>query len=108
MAKFKIRIGGELPPFKLPVTFTCPDGKDATINMTVKHHSTDEMKEFYESEEKAPKGNVDFIRFMAEGWDLDEEFTDENISWLCSHYPSFVMALPQTYMAALAGHRAKV
>ena len=66
------------------------------------------MKEFYESEEKAPKGNVDFIRFMAEGWDLDEEFTDENISWLCSHYPSFVMAFPQTYMAALAGHRAKV
>ena len=45
MAKFKIRIGGELPSFKLPVTFTCPDGKDATINMTVKHHSTNEMKE---------------------------------------------------------------
>ena len=54
MAKFKIQIGGNLPSFKLPVTFTCPDGKEATITMTVKHRSTDEMKDFYESEDKAP------------------------------------------------------
>lgn len=80
MAKFKIQIGGNLPSFKLPVTFTCPDGKEATITMTVKHRSTDEMKDFYESEDKAPKGNAEFIRFMAEGWDLDDEFNDENIS----------------------------
>ncbi|UVT30732.1 hypothetical protein [Klebsiella phage vB_KshKPC-M] len=34
------------PFFQTARTFTCPDGKEATITMTVKHRSTD-MKDFY-------------------------------------------------------------
>ena len=104
MAKFKIKIGEKRPDFPLPITFNTPDGEEATIILIMKHVSQSELNEMINRDEMS---NLEFIKEMASGWKLEEDFNDENISWVASNYPAFVIAIPQTYLAALAGHRAK-
>ncbi|GCG54011.1 hypothetical protein BvCms16BK_04659 [Escherichia coli] len=48
------------------------------------------------------------MKEICSGWNLEEEFNDENIEELVSLFPASVLALTNAYMQALAGQRAKV
>lgn len=102
MAKFKLKIGA-LPDFKLNVPFLLPDGRDCDINFIVRHKKSSEVEELFDK----GANNLEFINFLCTGWDLEEEFNDENILELCALYPSIPLMLPQEYFKALAGYRAK-
>lgn len=102
MAKVKFKIGA-LPDFVLPVTFNLPDGTEQKILLTVRHKKTSELDEFFGGE----ASNTDFVKFIASGWDLEEEFNDENIKELCDLFPSIPMKIPAEYYQALAGNRTK-
>ena len=104
MAKFNFVLGA-LPDFKLPVKFTMPNGEDAKIVFTVRHLSSAEVQEMY-SKEDGMKDN-EFITRIASGWDLEEEFNEENAAKLVQFYPSSAYELTAAYMKALAGQRAK-
>ncbi|QXG07667.1 tail assembly chaperone [Erwinia phage Snitter] len=102
MSKFKLTLG-RLPDFKLPVKFIMPNGDEAKLTFTVKHMKAEEVQKLYDGE---VKDNV-FMKSIATGWDLEEEFNDANVEELIALYPSATIALTATYISALAGQRVK-
>lgn len=103
MAKFKLTIG-PMPDFKLPVKFKLPNGQDATIVFTVRHKKATEVQEMYARENLK---DFEFITDVASGWDLEEEFNEENVSALVDYYPAAALSLMGSYLGALAGQRVK-
>ncbi|WP_279025578.1 phage tail assembly chaperone [Gibbsiella quercinecans] len=100
MAKFKI---AALKDFPLPLSFLMPNGKEAKIVFTVKHVKSDELTQLFERD----ASNLEFIKFIASGWDCEDEFNDENIQELCDLFPAVPLMLPQEYMKSLSGIRVK-
>lgn len=103
-AKFKISLSERLPDFKLPVKVTMPNGEEGKVVFTVKHLKSSEIQDLYGKENVK---DHEFIMNLATGWDLDEPLTEDNARELVSLYPSFAIALTQTYIQALAGQRVK-
>lgn len=50
-------------------------------------------------------GTTDYIMLIAEGWNLDEEFTRANVLQLCDEVPSAGPAITEAYRAALTEAR---
>lgn len=102
-SKFKLTLG-PLPDFKLPVEVVLPNGESGKIVFTVRHKKASEIQELF------GKGNaqdIEFLQSLATGWDLDEEFNEDNMKQLIDLYPGFVVALTTSYLKALAGQRVK-
>lgn len=104
MAKFKLTLGA-LPNFKLPVSFLMPNGDEAKIVFTVKHRKASEIQALYNDDKGI--SDVQMITELAVGWDLDEEFNDENVKELLDLFPAAALSLTGSYLQALAGHRVK-
>ena len=51
--------------------------------------------------------DAEFITEIATGWDLEEEFNEENAAALVEYYPAAALALMGSYLGALAGQRVK-
>nr|DAG08090.1 MAG TPA: tail assembly chaperone [Caudoviricetes sp.] len=104
MAKMKLTLA-PLPDFKLPVSFVMPNGDEGQITFTVRHLKAKEVQELYESENIVT--DSDFIMKLATGWNLEEEFNEENAKILVELYPGAALALTGAYLSALAGQRVK-
>lgn len=102
MANMKVTLG-RLPDFPLPVEFNMPNGETATITFKVRHMKASEMQEMYSSE----RSDSEMITYIATGWNLPEEFNDENAKELVDLYPGAALALAGAYLGALAGQRVK-
>ncbi|ATN94106.1 tail length tape measure protein [Shigella phage vB_SflS-ISF001] len=105
MGRFNF-ILGQRPDCKLPVTFAKPNGEDATIIFTVRHLSSKEVQDM--SANRGEMNDSEFNTKIASGWNLVEEFNEENALKLVQYYPSAAYNLTATYIKALAGHRAKI
>lgn len=103
MSKIKITLGA-LPDFALPVKFTMPNGEEGKIVFRVKHRPSNEIQELYDRDGIK---DHEFIMELAKGWDLEEEFNQENVTTLVRYYPGAAVALTSTYLQALAGQRVK-
>lgn len=103
MAKFKLTLGA-LPDFNLPVKFIMPNGDEARIVFRVKHRPANEVQDLYDREDVK---DADFITELASGWDLEEDFNEENVLTLIRYYPAAALSLAATYLQALAGQRVK-
>lgn len=111
MAKMKVTLG-RLADFKMPVDFVAQNGDEMKMTFTVRHIKRDEFVDRMNEKPKPKKGepsaDVQFIKFMATGWDIaDYEFNDENIAELVELYPAVVLALTQNYLSAMVGQRVK-
>ena len=102
-AKFKLTLA-PLPDFNLPVFFQMPNGERAEVGFKVRHIMASEVQALYQQEGVK---DSDFILKVATGWNLDEEFNEENAIKLIGFYPAAAIALTQAYLSALAGQRAK-
>lgn len=102
MANMKVTLG-RLPDFKLPVTFNMPNGEKADIVFTVRHMKASEMQDLYNTE----RSDSQMITDIASGWNLPEEFNQENAQELVDLYPGAALALAGAYLSALAGQRVK-
>lgn len=102
-AKFKLTLA-PLPDFNLPVVFQMPNGERAEMSFKVRHIKASEVQELYVKEGVK---DSDFILKVATGWNLPEEFNEENAIELIGYYPAAAIALTQAYLSALAGQRAK-
>lgn len=102
MAKMKVTLG-RLADFKLPVEFNMPNGDKAQIVFTVRHMKASEMQDLYNTE----RSDSQMIMDIATGWNIEEEFTEENTKELVDLYPGAALALAGAYLGALAGQRVK-
>lgn len=102
MAKFKLK---PVSDFKLPIKFVMPNGDEAEIVFTVKHEKASAVNSLFQQE--TPPSDLEFIKQFATGWDLDEEFNDENLNEAIEFFPAMVVSFSHAYIGALAGNRAK-
>lgn len=101
---FKVKLSERLPDFPITVKFQLPNGVEAEIKFTAKHRSASEIQSLYAREDVK---DHEFITEIASGWDLEDEFNQENAKKLVDQFPASALALTQSYMAALAGVRVK-
>lgn len=124
----KIRLGQTPKNFKRKVSFKLADGSDASIEITYKYRTRSEYGEFIDSMVKAA-GNAskevavdenkvwgdlmakiadskaEHIVQIAEGWNLDEEFTINNIRQLADEFPEAAESIIENYRFAVTAAR---
>lgn len=103
MAKFKLSLSA-LPDFKLPVKFKLANDQDVEVIFTVKHKKTSELQQLLNKEGLSTK---ELIMAIASDWDLEEEYSEDNVNEFSDLFPASTVALTTAYMQALAGQRVK-
>lgn len=102
---FKVTLSERLPDFPLPVKFVLPNGVEATMVFTVKALTSSELNAVLK--DASNQTGAQFVKSLASGWELEDDFNDENLDKLVDRYPSVVGGLISTYTQALAGYRVK-
>ena len=104
MAKPKFNLTAA-PTFKADVLITVPGGKSASVEFTFKHRTREQFREFVEG--LPERDDVDVIKDIASGWELEEPFDAENIEKMAENYLGSTRAIIETYMRELSGARTK-
>lgn len=104
MAKLRIR---KLENFPLPVTVTLPDGTEEKVVFTVMHKKAKDVGDLFQADPDKRPNDIEFLKQFAVGWDLEEEFNDENIKEALELFPQIIVAFTYGYMQALTGNRVK-
>lgn len=122
----KIKLGNAPKNFKRKVTIDLLDGSKGDVEFNFIYRTRSEYAALMdetlaaESGTETPKnetaaqaferigaGTVDFILAIADGWDLDDEFNEENIKELIDTFPAITPALSESYRLAILEGRAK-
>ena len=116
----KIKLGNPPKDFKRKITIELLDGTKGDVEFTFKYRTRSEYADLMDAtlnaEKDAPvkkeetakeaferigEGTVSFIKEIATGWDLEEEFNDENIKTLIDTYPAVTVAASESYRLAI-------
>jgi hypothetical protein len=92
------------PTFKAAVRIPVPGGESEPVVFTFKHRTVDELKEFHASC-KAGLPDFDVFRACVLGWDLVDEFNEDNIRRLLQSYHGAAREVAKTYVTELMGAR---
>lgn len=125
----KIKLGNRPKTFKHTVKVALPEGGEGSVEMVYKYRTRTEFGVFLdelfatakvdnpsvndddvivslaEALAKTKDTNADYILQIAEGWNLDEEFTKEKVQQLCDELPGVAMAIIADYRAAISEGR---
>lgn len=93
------------PTFKAKVSISVPGEKSVPVEFTFLHRKRDEVQDFIVKRQDAT--DVESIQWCAKGWELDDDFSAENIDLLCQNYAGAGVAILQTYFEELRGARQK-
>lgn len=95
------------PTFISPVDIPTPKGT-VTIKVEFKHRDTDEYEAFIKQEAALGRSNEDSILDLAVNWfNVEGEFTRENIAKLCKQYHQAARAICETYINELTQAKVK-
>lgn len=121
----KIKLGSRPKNFKRSITVTLPEGGKGTVEMSYIYRTRSEFGAFVDelfssagvkpasqsdedvkfslkdALEKTRDQNADYILLIADGWNLDEDFTKANIAQLCDELPGAAMEIINTYRQAV-------
>ena len=100
MAKLKLNPD---PTFKAKVAIPVPGAKPAHVEFTFKHKTRQHVLAWLE--DRREDDEVGVFREIVAGWELDDEFSDENIKRLCDNYAGAGFAVLNTYLDELRGAR---
>lgn len=103
MARFKLNPD---PTFKAKVGIPIPS-TDAfeDVIFEFKYRNRDDAIAWWESVKEKPVAEA--MASMLAGWELDDEFTPENVALLCNNYTGAYPATLEKYLKELTGARAK-
>lgn len=102
MARLKLN---PAPTFKADVLIPVPGDKSAPVKFTFKHRTKDQASAFVSDEDR--EINAAAVLDMAEGWDLEDDFTEANVERLLENYIGAASAIFITYIRELRGAREK-
>lgn len=124
----KIRLGAAPKSFKKTVSIQLLDGSTGTIECEFRYRSAREFGEFVDrisadtdvpaldAEAKLSvakllanreETNAGYLNEVLVGWNLDEEFTPDNVKRLCAELPAAAIAIIDVYRAACVEGRLK-
>jgi hypothetical protein len=95
------------PTFKARVTIPVAGEAPATVNVTFKYRTKTQLDEFFNKELETKDNWAEQILMIAEGWDLDDEFSLENLRLLVDQRPGTGQSFFKTYSAEGYGAREK-
>lgn len=125
----KIKLGARPKSFKRIVKFPMLEGGEGSIEVTYKYRTRKEFGAFIdewrdaavaEGEKpvdpdakfslsdlyaKTAGSNAEYVLKIAEGWNLDEDFTAANVQQLADEVPAAVAAIMEAYQAAITEGR---
>lgn len=125
----KIVLGKRPKNFKAKVSFPLLDGETGIIEISyiyrtrtefgkliddlmtdagVKQDGVDDEAQKFslaEALERTRDTNADYIMKVADGWNLDEEFSRDNVAQMCDEIPAAAMAIMNTYRNAITEGR---
>lgn len=125
----KIILGKRPKNFKRVVSFDLPEGGKGSIEVSFVYRTRKEFGQFVDelmavagetpasqSDEdvkfslekalgKTVDTNADYIMKVADDWNLDAEFSRDNVQQMCDEYPGAAAALIDAYRAAIAEGR---
>ena len=122
----RIKLGNRPKNFKRVIKFPMLDGTTGQIEVTYKYRTRKEFGEFIDnlitdSGSKAKEdgekfsmaelmdrtagSNADYIMDVVDAWDVDAEFTHENVQQLSDEIPAAVSAIMETYRSAITEGR---
>lgn len=100
----RLRLNPE-PTFKAKVSIPVPGSSPASVEFTFKHKTRAQTKEWIEG--LADGSDTAIVQEIVVAWELDDEFTPENVARLCENYLGAAAAILSTYLAELRGAREK-
>lgn len=95
-AKFKLDPN---PTFDAPVPVPVHGKGTHNVRFTFKHMSKDQLADVSASAKDMTE--VESIKAVALGWELDDEFNDENIQKLIQNYQGAGSAIISTYLSEI-------
>ena len=110
MARLQLKVS---PTFKAKVILPLASGEDADITFTFRHRTRSEIVTHAKARQEATaalaeddiEGHIDLdvlmILDLAEGWDLPDEFNEENIRYLIEHHCSAPGSIYEVYLKRL-------
>lgn len=125
----KIKLGARPKNFPLPITVPMPEGGKGTVEMSYIYRTRTEFGAFVDALfnsagvkpasqsdedvkfslqqalEKTRDQNADYILQIADGWNLDEDFTKANIAQLCDELPGAALEIINSYRQAVTEGR---
>lgn len=120
----KIKLGQKPKSFKRLVSFPMLDGTTGQIEMSYVYRTRKEFGVFidkmledagrtkssedFSMEElmaKTADANAEYVMSVADGWNLDEEFSRANVEVLSDEVPAAVLAIMEAYRAAITEGR---
>jgi hypothetical protein len=125
----KITLGKRPKNFKTKVSFPMLDGGTGTIEVSYIYrtrtefgvlidglmadagveteNATADAQKFSLAEalEKTRDTNADYILQVADGWNIDEDFTRDTVAQLCDEIPAAALAIMNTYRNAITEGR---
>ncbi|GAB3763469.1 hypothetical protein GCM10028796_17010 [Ramlibacter monticola] len=119
----KIKLGARPKSFKRTVKFPMLEGGEGAIEVSFKYRTRSEFGAFLDEVMAAGKAraqeqpsedlsveelhkrtaaaNTDYILQIADGWNLDEEFSHANVLQLCDELPGAANAVMEIYRVAI-------
>lgn len=93
------------PTFDAKVDIPVAGGKSIPVVMTFKHRTKTALAEFTTS--RADKTDEESFLDMVQGWDLEDEFTPENVGYLLENYIGAAVATYRAYVDELTKAKEK-
>jgi len=122
----KLKLGAQPKTFKKTITFPMLDGTTGSVEIIYIYRTRTEFGAFIDANMQAAgdkavvtgekfsmeammsnttETNADYVLKVAEGWDVDAEFTHENIQQLSNEVPAACIAIMEGYRAAIVEGR---
>lgn len=125
----KIKLGARPKNFKRTIRVSLPEGGEGVVEMSYIYRTRSEFGKFVDDLMAASKteqrgasdddfkfslaealaktrdSNADYIMQIADGWNLDCEFSRENVAQLCDELPGAAMEIIEQYRLAVTEGR---
>lgn len=83
------------------------DDKTADFKFTFAHKSNVDLEEFIANISKGDKTKLDALKEIASGWELTDEWNDENLTKLLNNYNGSFTAIMDVYISELRQFKLK-
>lgn len=98
--KFKLQPN---PTFKAKVAIPVHGGEAVQVEFEFKHRTRDELSEYYKS--AAERSDTEALLDILAGWELDDDFTAENVERLVQNHIGAAPAITARYVEELVQAR---